>query len=257
MRMLVFIPAYDEQEAVAGVIRGVREALPEADVLVVSDGSTDDTAEVARAEGAVVAPLPFNQGLGAALQTGYRYALRHCYDVCAHLDADGQHRPEDLVLLIDRVRSGACDLAIGSRYRTPSVDELASHESYRPTLPRKVGISLFRALLTFTTRHRFTDATSGFRAANRRVISLFARSYSPDFHELESLQRAVRQGVRIEEVPVMMLPRAAGRSKITPLKSAFFVFKGLMVLGVGSFRRSHAESDIELVPQSELREAGR
>ena len=104
VRVLVFIPAYNEQESLADVIDGVRRELPSADVLVVSDGSTDRTVEVARAAGALVAPLPFNQGLGAALQTGYRYALRRGYDYCAHLDADGQHRPEDLARLLERGR---------------------------------------------------------------------------------------------------------------------------------------------------------
>jgi glycosyltransferase involved in cell wall biosynthesis len=237
---LVFIPAFNEEESVAEVIAGVRRELPDADVLVVSDGSTDRTAEVARRAGALVAPLPFNQGLGAALQTGYRYALRHGYEYCAHLDADGQHRPEDVVRLLAAVRSGECELAIGSRYVMPTTQELIG--TYRASPTRRIGIALFRSLLTFTTRHRFTDTTSGFRAADRRVIALFAGSYAPDFHELESLQRAARQGVRIAEIPVTMLPRAAGKTKITPLKSAFFVFKGLMVLGIGSFRPSHPET---------------
>ena len=187
--------------------------------------------------GALVAPLPFNQGLGAALQTGYRYALRGGYDYCAHLDADGQHRPEDLARLLEAVASGDYGLALGSRYVMPSSAELID-DAYRASPSRRIGIVLFRTLLSFTSRHRFTDTTSGFRAADRRVMTLFARSYAPDFHELESLQRAVRQGVKIAEIPVTMLPRAAGKTKITPLKSAFFVFKGLMVLGIGSFRRA-------------------
>src|SRR3954464_9379775 len=113
VRVLVFIPALDEEGSIAQVIHGVRAAVPEADVLVVSDGSVDATEEVARAAGALVAALPFNQGLGAALQTGYRYALRHGYEICAHLDADGQHIPTDLARLIELVRSDQCDLAIG------------------------------------------------------------------------------------------------------------------------------------------------
>jgi glycosyltransferase involved in cell wall biosynthesis len=254
VRVLVFIPAYNEEESLGAVIEGVQRELPGADVLVVSDGSTDRTAEVAREAGALIAPLPFNQGLGAALQTGYRYALRHGYDACAHLDADGQHRPEDLVRLLAVVRSGSCGLAIGSRYVVPTAGELID-DTYRASPSRRIGIALFRALLSFTTRHRFTDTTSGFRAADRRVIALFAGSYAPDFHELESLQRAARQGVKIIEIPVTMLPRAAGKTKITPMKSAFFVFKGLMVVGIGSFRRSHAEGPV--ARPSSLNEAPR
>jgi glycosyltransferase involved in cell wall biosynthesis len=246
MRVLVFIPALDEDASVGEVIRGVAAAVPTADILVVSDGSADRTEEAARAAGALVAALPFQQGLGAALQTGYMYALRNGYDICAHLDADGQHQPCDLAELIELVRCGGCDLAIGSRYRVPTTAALLDERSYRPTVSRRIGIALFRRLLSFTTRHRFTDATSGFRAANRRVIRLFAASYSPDFHELESLQRAVRVGVRIQELPVTMLPRSAGRSKITPMRSAFFVFKGLMVVGIGSFRSHQPEGPLSV-----------
>ena len=231
---LIFIPAFDEAESVAGVVCGVADALPHADILVIDDGSTDDTAAAARRAGALVASLPFNQGLGAALQTGYLYARRNGYAYCAHLDSDGQHRPEDLERLLSAVRRGA-DMALGSRYHTPSAEDLAG--AYEATLLRRLGIRLFRALLTFVTRHRFTDTTSGFRAANRRVIDLFASYYAPDYAELESLQRLVRERLVVEEIPVTMLPRAAGTSKFNPFNSAFFVFKGLLVLSVGSLRR--------------------
>ena len=240
MRTLVFIPAWNEQESIAGVIEGVLAELPGADILVVDDGSTDATAARAREAGAMVASLPFNQGLGAALQTGYLYALREGYDFCAHLDADGQHPPADVARLLEEVRSGRADLVIGSRYREPAATE---SEDYRPTLSRRVGSSLFRFFLTMATRQRFTDTTSGMRAANRRVMALFGERYSPDFAEIESLQRAVRQGLRVEELPVRMLPRAGGRSFLTPLRSAFFIFKSLIALIVGRFRPKSAEYD--------------
>jgi glycosyltransferase involved in cell wall biosynthesis len=233
VRTLVFIPAWNEEPAVAGVIEGLRERLPEADVLVVDDGSTDGTAQRARRAGAVVASLPFNQGLGAALQTGYLYALREGYDYCAHLDADGQHPPAEVARLLEEVRADHADLVIGSRYRDRST---AKSDDYKPTLSRRIGTSLFRFFLTLATRQRFTDTTSGMRAANRRVMALFSENYSPDFAEIESLQLAVRQGLRVEEVPVRMLERMGGSSFLTPLKSAFFIFKGMIVLVVGQFR---------------------
>ena len=241
MKTLIFIPAWNEQESVVQVVRDVRERLPEADLLVVDDGSTDATAERARRAGALVASHPFNQGLGAALQTGYLYAQRRGYDYCAHLDADGQHPAEELARLLAAVWNDECDLALGSRYHAPSTEALIEGEHYRPTLVRRLGMGLFRGLLTFTTRHRFTDTTSGFRAANGHAIRLFAARYQPDFAELESLQRAVRHGLRIKELQVTMLPRAAGTSKITPLASAFFIFKGLLVVGLGSMRRREQE----------------
>jgi glycosyltransferase involved in cell wall biosynthesis len=237
MRTLIFIPAWNEQDSVADVVRGVRARLPGVDIMVVDDGSTDATAERAAAAGAIVASLPFNQGLGAALHTGYRYAERHRYDFCAHLDADGQHPPDELARLLQAVWDDECDLALGSRYHAPSTEALIEGEQYEPTIMRKIGMSVFRGLLTFTTRHRFTDTTSGFRAANRHAIRLFAARYQPDFAELESLQRAVRHGLRVKELQVTMLPRAAGQSKITPIASTFFIFKGLLVVGLGSLRR--------------------
>jgi glycosyltransferase involved in cell wall biosynthesis len=238
MRTLVFIPAWNEADSVPAVIAGVRERLPDADVLVVDDGSTDETAARATEAGATVASLPFNQGLGAALQTGYLYALREGYDLCAHLDADGQHPPAEVARLLAEVRADRADLVIGSRYRArdDGRGEEVTGDDYKPTISRRIGTSLFRFFLTLATRQRFTDTTSGMRAANRGVMELFSESYSPDFAEIESLQLAVRQGLRVEEVPVRMLERVGGSSFLTPLRSAFFIFKGMIVLLVGQFR---------------------
>jgi glycosyltransferase involved in cell wall biosynthesis len=239
MSTLVFIPAWNEADSVAAVIADVNECLPEADVLVVDDGSTDETAARAAGAGATVASLPFNQGLGAALQTGYLYALREGYDFCAHLDADGQHPPAEVARLLGEVQADRADLVIGSRYRERDAGETekgSSGDDYRPTISRRIGTSVFRFFLTLATRQRFTDTTSGMRAANRRVMELFSENYSPDFAEIESLQLAVRQGLRVEEVPVRMLERAGGSSFLTPVRSAFFIFKGMIVLLVGQFR---------------------
>ncbi len=235
MRTLVFIPAWNEEGAIAEVINGVRASLPDVDVLVVDDGSTDGTAARAGETGAMVASLPFNQGLGAALQTGYLHARREGYDFIAHLDADGQHPPADVARLLEEVSTDRADLVIGSRYRDPEAAE-AESDDYKPTMSRRIGSNVFRFFLTLATRQRFTDTTSGMRAANRRVIALFSENYSPDFAEIESLQLAVRQGLRVKEVPVRMLERVEGASFLTPLKSAFFIFKGLIVLLVGQFR---------------------
>ena len=237
MRTLVFIPAWNEEDSVAAVIGDVREAIPGADLLVIDDGSTDATAERARAAGALVASLPFNQGLGAALQTGYLHALREGYDVCAHLDADGQHPPREVARLLEEVDADRADLVIGSRYREPGK---AESDDYKPTLSRRIGTGVFRFFLTLATRQRFTDTTSGMRGANRRVMQLFSEHYSPDFAEIESLQLAVREGLRVEELPVRMLERSGGSSFLTPLRSAFFIFKGMIVLLVGQFRPRHA-----------------
>jgi glycosyltransferase involved in cell wall biosynthesis len=241
VRTLVFIPAWNEETSVAAVIDDVRKHLPEADILVVDDGSTDATAARVREAGAIVASLPFNQGLGAALQTGYLYALREGYDFCAHLDADGQHPAEEVARLLEEVVADHADLVIGSRYVDP--DAVATGDEYRPTLSRRIGTSVFRFFLTLATRQRFTDTTSGMRAANRKVMRLFSANYSPDFAEIESLQLAVREGLRVEELSVRMLERAGGHSFLTPVRSAFFIFKGVVVLLVGQFRPRQAEAE--------------
>ncbi|MSO42545.1 MAG: glycosyltransferase family 2 protein [Solirubrobacterales bacterium] len=239
VRTLVFVPAWNEENSVAQVVTQVRERVPGADLLVVDDGSTDRTAERARGAGAMVASLPFNQGLGAALQTGYLIAQREGYEYCAHLDADGQHPPQEAARLLEAVWHDQCDLAIGSRYRGDGGE--GPGESYRPGFARGLGIRFFRFSLSLATHQRFTDTTSGLRASNRRAIELFAGRYAPDFGELESLQRAVRQGLRIKELQVTMLPREKGSSFLTPLKSAFFIFKGVIVLVVGRFRPRDVE----------------
>ncbi len=241
MGTLVFIPAWNEEASIEAVVADVREHLPAAEILVVDDGSTDATTARARECGVLVATLPFNQGLGAALQTGYLYALREGYDCCAHLDADGQHPAAEVARLLAEVEADRADLVIGSRYRDP--DAPAESDDYRPTFSRRIGTSVFRFFLTLATRQRFTDTTSGMRAANRRVMSLFSENYSPDFAEIESLQLAVRQGLRVEEVPVRMLERTGGSSFLTPLRSAFFIFKGVVVLLVGQFRPRQAEAE--------------
>ncbi len=242
MRTLVFIPAWNEEASIAAVVADVREHLAGADILVIDDGSTDATTARSRELGVLVASLPFNQGLGAALQTGYLYALREGYDCCAHLDADGQHPAAEVARLLAEIEAGNADLVIGSRYHE-AAERAGGGEGYRPTLSRRIGTSVFRFFLTLATRQRFTDTTSGMRAANRRVMALFSEHYSPDFAEIESLQLAVREGLRVEEMPVRMLERTGGSSFLTPLRSAFFIFKGVVVLLVGQFRPRHAEAE--------------
>jgi glycosyltransferase involved in cell wall biosynthesis len=233
VRTLVFIPAWNEESSIAAVIDGVRKSLPEADILVVDDGSTDETSARARAAGVRVARLPFNQGVGAAQQTGYMYALREGYEICAHLDGDGQHMPAELARLVAEIEADRADMVVGSRYRDRSIAET---DDYRASISRRTGQHLFRLIVSLSTHQRFTDTTSGMRAVNRQAMTLFSERYSPEFAEVESVQRAVLQGLRVEELPVRMLSRAEGRSFLTPLRSAFYIFKTLVVLLVGQFR---------------------
>ncbi len=222
------IPAWNEEASITAVISDARRHFPEADILVVDDGSSDHTAGLARAAGAMVASLPFNQGVGAAHQTAYFLASARGYDLLVQLDGDGQHPAEELVRLAEAVREGRADLAVGSRF--------AGSTGYRSGFARRVGQRLFGLLVSTSTRQTFTDTTSGMRALNRRALDLFIRSYSAEFAEVESLQQAVRAGLTVIELPVRMVPRQHGRSFITPLGSAFYLFKTLIVLLIGQLK---------------------
>ena len=216
--------------------------MPKVDVLVIDDGSTDNTAEAARGAGAIVVSHAVNLGLGAAIQTGYRYAKRYRYQQAAHCDSDGQHTPESVQQLLGAVARGECDLAVGSRFLSPCVGD--EPDVYRPSAMRAAGIWIFRKLLSLATGQRFTDPTSGLRAANARIIGLFAESYGADYPELESLARVARAGFTVKEYPVVMLYRKAGKSKITPGKTLFWVFNGAVSLAAATTRARAVEPGV-------------
>lgn len=229
---LIFIPAWNEQDSVAGVIGDVRAHFPEADILVIDDGSTDATGQVARNAGVMVASLAFNAGIGVAVQTGYAFAQRRGYRLCGRLDGDGQHRAEELGPLLDAVCDDV-DLVIGSRF--------VADTGYKPPLGRRLGIGLFRALLSVVANQRFTDVTSGTYAAGPRAISLFSSSYTPEFPELEHLLLAAQHGLRVRELPVCMAERAAGRSSLRGLRTLLFCGKALLTVTVGPLRASNPD----------------
>ena len=234
MRTLVFIPAWNEEASIAAVIADVRERLPEADILVVDDGSTDATAARAREAAPSSPPCPSTRASGRRCRPATSTRCARATTSAPTSTPTASTRPRRSPACSPRSTADRADLVIGSRYRDPGA--VAASDDYRPTFSRRIGTSVFRFFLTLATRQRFTDTTSGMRAANRRVMALFSEHYSPDFAEIESLQLAVRQGLRVEEVPVRMLERAGGSSFLTPLRSAFFIFKGLVVLLVGQFR---------------------
>jgi glycosyltransferase involved in cell wall biosynthesis len=228
-RRLAIVPAFNEAACVGAVVDEIRAADPGFDVLVVDDGSTDGTADVARAHGAVAVSLPFNLGIGGAVQTGYRYACAHGYELAVQVDGDGQHDPRDLAALITPVLAGEADLVVGSRFA-------AAGSTYRAPFARRVGIRLFAKTISRITGQTVTDTTSGFRAANRRAIELFADDYPHDYPEVEATVMVVRERLRLVEVPVTMRERAAGRSSITAARSVYYMAKVLVALFVGLFR---------------------
>ncbi|HWH05999.1 MAG TPA: glycosyltransferase family 2 protein [Gaiellaceae bacterium] len=237
-RVVAIVPAYREEGAIGGVVRELRAFDPGLDVVVIDDGSPDDTAAVARAAGAAVVRLPFNLGIGGAVQTGFKYALEGGYDLAVRLDGDGQHDPTELPKLIAPVLAGEADIVVGSRFAEPG-------DAYRPPLARRLGIGLFARIVSLLVRQRVTDTTSGFQALNRKGIALFAADYPHDYPEVEATVMVVRHELRLLEVPVRMREREHGSSSITALRSAYYVVKVLLALFVGLFRR-------RVVPAEEL-----
>ena len=228
-KRLAIVPAYNEEESVARVVAAIHEQCPDFDVLVVDDGSTDRTAELAQKAGAVVIQHPFNLGIGGAVQTGYKYAKRNAYDLAAQVDGDGQHDPGYLPALTQALcGDDEVDMVTGSRFR--------EGPGYKVPWLRRTGIMLFSALMSMIVRQRVTDPTSGFRMTNRRGIELFARDYPHDYPEVEAILMMHAHRLRTREVPVRMSERFGGRSSITNPLSAYYMVKVLLAVLVGLFR---------------------
>ena len=220
-RILAIVPAYNEAGSVADVVATLKQTVPDCDVLVVDDGSTDQTAQQVPDTVALV-HLPFNLGIGGAMQTGYRYAAIHGYDIAVQIDADGQHPPQQLPRLLQALGDQEANLVVGSRFLTS--------DGYTPPPARRLGISLLRGLLRVLTGKNITDPTSGFRAADEKVIHAFAYWYPDDYPEPEVLLLLHRAGYRIAEVPVAMADRAAGVSSISFSYGVFYVIKVAVAL---------------------------
>ena len=238
-RTLVFVPAWNEEENLPAVLDGLRERLPAVDVLVVDDGSTDRTAEVAREHGAEVLSLGTNQGLRVGIAAGYRWALEHGYSFCGRVDADGQHPAAELERLLERVRSGECDVAVGSRF--VSGDGYAPYR-YRPSPARRLGTGLLRRSVAVVLRRPFADATSGLYAVNAQALPLLAEPYASGAPEVEALIRLVDAGLRVDEVAVNMSPRAGGESKLRGGKAVKLVLTVMGTLGLALLARRRRSS---------------
>jgi glycosyltransferase involved in cell wall biosynthesis len=225
VRRIAIVPALNEAETVASVVAEIRSFDPDFEVVVVDDGSTDETAERALEAGAKVLRLPLNLGIGGAMQAGYLYALERGFDIAVQVDGDGQHDPRELGRILEPMLDGKADMVIGTRF--------AGARTYRAPIGRTMGIRLFAAIVSLRVRQRMTDTTSGFRAVNRRGIHVFAGQYPHDYPEVETVVTAVRGGLRIAEVPVEMRLRSAGRSSITNAGSVYYVLKVLLALFIG------------------------
>jgi glycosyltransferase involved in cell wall biosynthesis len=213
---VVFIPAWNEEDNLPDVLDDLKRELPDADVLVVDDGSTDRTADVAREHGAEVLSLGTNRGLPVGIAAGYRWALDHGYAYCGRVDADGQHPPAELRRLLALVREGTCDVAVGSRFVSGD-----GYEAYRyqPSPSRQLGTALLRRGMKVALRRPFADATSGLYAVTAAALPLLAEPFRTEAPEVEALLRLSDAGLRVEEVPVRMEPRAGGESKLRGRKA--------------------------------------
>lgn len=222
MKILIIIPAYNEEESLPGVIRDIRNIMPSVDVLVVNDGSSDKTVQVARGLGVKVLDLPFNLGIGGAVQAGYLYAKQHGHDVAIQFDGDGQHLAAEIPKLLEPLKAGKADLAVGSRFLEPN--------SYNSPVIRRIGIGFFSFVISRITGITVTDSTSGFRAANRSAIDFLSRTYPDDYPEVEALVLLHKMHLRLAEVAVTMRERTGGKSSITPIRSVYYMTKVLMAI---------------------------
>lgn len=228
-KTLIIIPAFNEEASIRNVLRSVKEHLPEAGIVVINDGSVDSTAEIAEKEGVVVLNHPYNMGIGATMQTGYKYASRRGYEIAVQVDADGQHPADQIEKLVLPVAQGKADLVVGSRFLGAG--------DYRPSMARSAGMSIFSNVVSAIIRERVTDTTSGFRAAGKRCIDFFAGHYPDDYPEVEALVLLHKKGFSIMEIPVRMSERGGGRSSITPIRSVYYMVKVLLAIFVDLLKK--------------------
>ncbi len=218
MKILVIVPAFNESGNIAQVVEDIRTSGFDCEILIVDDGSSDNTYEAAKMCNVHVARLPFNLGIGGAVQTGFLYAARCGFDIAIQFDGDGQHDARFLAQLIDPIVSSDADLVIGSRFLPPNL-------GYQSSWVRRIGIHFFSNLISFLTRLKITDPTSGFRACGRKVIEIFSEDYPLDFPEPESIVEVKRCGLRILEIPVEMKQRISGHSSIRYFRTLYYMVK--------------------------------
>lgn len=230
MRLVAIVPAWNESGAIGEVVDEIRDYDSTIDVVVIDDSSTDDTAEVAQLRGATVLRLPFNIGIGGAVQTGFRFARDEGYDAAVRLDGDGQHAASEIAKLLGPIEAGEADLVIGSRFVDPG-------GTYRPPFARRIGIGVFARLVSLLGGQRVTDTTSGFVALDRAGIELFAAEFPHDYPEVEATLVALRSGLRVTQVQVDMRERTTGSSSITFVRSLYYIVKVMLSLLVASLRR--------------------
>ena len=228
-RILVIVPAFNEEASIARVVTELRAVAASATILVIDDDSIDATMELAQNAGARVVRMPYNCGIGATIQTGLTFAMREQFDTVVRVDGDGQHDPRDVPKLLAALGDGRADFVLGSRY--------IEGDGFQASPSRRVGILWFCAMLRFACGLRVTDPTSGFWAANRRVATLLYEQYSADYPEVDSLVYLTRHRCRLEEVPVVMRARDGGHSSIEGMATIYYMIKVTVALLASRMRR--------------------
>jgi len=220
-KVLIVVPAFNEQHNILKVIGDIRGSIPDFDILVINDCSLDKTSANARkADGVKVVDLPYNLGIGGAVQTGFKYAYANDYDYMVQIDGDGQHIPREVDKLLDAMSRSGCDMVIGSRF--------LDIQSYRTTWTRRLGIKVFYLLFRLLIQTKVTDSTSGFRIYNKKSIELLCRHYPDDYPEPDAIILLKKHGLTISEVGVEMREREHGSSSITPIKSPYYMVKVIL-----------------------------
>ncbi|MDD6236591.1 MAG: glycosyltransferase family 2 protein [Clostridiales bacterium] len=238
MRLLVIIPAYNEQQSILKTVNNLTSTvLPddlELDYLVINDGSTDNTLSILSENKLKYVNLPMNLGIGGAMQTGYLYARQNGYDIAVQLDGDGQHNPEYIEKLVRPLIDGQTDMTIGSRF--------IEKEGFQSTEMRKLGIKFLSASIKLFSGVRITDVTSGFRACNKHLIRFFSEHYAEDYPEPEAIISVMKNGYRIQEVPVMMNERQGGTSSISGFKAVYYMIKVELALVIQALRKKEKKT---------------
>ncbi len=231
MKILVIVPAYNEENAIGNVITDLKSNFPEGDILIVNDGSIDNTSIVAKGYRDVnVVDLPVNLGIGGAVQTGFKYAKRYDYDIAVQFDGDGQHLAKEIYKIIKPITENKADVVIGSRFLE------RGKEFFKSTFLRRVGIKIFELINSIIIRQRVTDNTSGFRAFGKEAISFLSLNYPADFPEPEAVILLGRNRFRIAEVSVEMRERQAGKSSIYGFKSIYYMIKVILCIIMTALR---------------------
>ncbi len=235
--ILTVIPAYNEEENISKVIAEIKNYCRQTDIIVINDGSEDETGDLARSAGAVVIDLPYNMGYGAALQTGFKYALRNNYQYVVQIDGDGQHEPADIPRLLGPVFSGEADVVIGSRFLVDN--------KYKAPFFRKMGMKIFSFLASIITRRKITDPTSGYQALNINGLEFYAGEYYPaDFPDADVIIMLHRVGLKVKEMPVVMYQHLSNKSMHAGLKPVYYIFKMFLSIFLTLLRKDTFEKKV-------------